>query len=387
MTRDELDITRWRGFSHGDLYTLLQNGPGAGASATAAGRWGAVSAALNDIHHDLTQVINQAKSMWAGAAANAAFAQLSEIADWAAPAAEAAAHVRSAMDQQAESVGRVRAAMPAPSGKPTPEPDPLLGPVLQVVGLQSDHERIDLATTDDARKAFQAMLTYQNDTTATMDALPEYPEPVGAAGHRNQRDHNLLNIQGITTTPAATAAPLVTDIPAQQSSAAAHWGRGDSVTQSSFSGTLTPAEIEFRRPVPVTPVAPLEQGPMTALDPYAPVGSTSQQETRSTSRRSVPTGTLKTPDPLVPTATPVTGSSATASGTTTSGVSSVGGGTDRVLARREPFMPGWTGGDAVEPVQQTQRRRDRQSERITERVDGVDAEVPPPVIGTEPYRQ
>jgi hypothetical protein len=122
VTRDELDITRWRGFSHADLYALLQNGPGAGASATPAGRWGAVSATLNDIHHDLHQVIAQAKTMWAGDAANAAFAQLGEIADWAAPAAEAAAHVQSAMDQQAESVGRVRAAMPAPQSKPTPEP-------------------------------------------------------------------------------------------------------------------------------------------------------------------------------------------------------------------------------------------------------------------------
>jgi hypothetical protein len=382
VTRDELDITRWRGFSHGDLYTLLQNGPGAGASATPAGRWGTVSATLNDIHHDLTQVITQARSMWAGDAANAAFAQLSEIADWAAPAAEAAAHVQSAMDQQAESVGRVRAAMPAPSGKPTPEPDPLLGPVLQVVGLQSDHERIDLATTDDARKAFQAMLTYQNDTTATMDALPESPQPVGAAGHRSQRDHNLLDILGIATTPSVAAAPLVSDVRAQQSPAA-HWGRGDSVTQSSFSGTLTP-EVEFRRPVPVAPV-PLEPGALTALDPYAPVASTSQQENRSTSRRNVPAGP-KAPDPLVPAASPVAGGSATP-GTTTSGVSSVGGGTDRVLARREPFMPGWTGGDAVEPVQQSQRRRDRQNEKITESVDGADAEVPPAVIGTEPYRQ
>ncbi|GAB3909870.1 hypothetical protein GCM10029964_112370 [Kibdelosporangium lantanae] len=387
MTRDELDVARWRGFSHADLYTLLQNGPGAGASATPAGRWAAVSAALNDIHHDLSQVINQARSMWAGDAANAAFAQLSEIADWAAPAADAAAHIQSAMDQQAESMGRVRAAMPAPSGKPTPEPDPLLGPVLQVVGLQSDHERIDLATTDDARKAFQAMLAYQNDTTATMDALPAYPEPVNAAGHKSQRDHNLLNVLGITTTPAAAAAaPLVNaDVPAQQSPAA-HWGRTDSVTQSGFSGTLTP-DVEFRRPVS-TPVAPLEPGAMSAMDPFAPVGSTSQQETRSTSRRNgaaVPKVTTTTPDPLM--APPgVAGSSATPA-TTTSGVSSVGGGTDRVLARREPLMPGWTGGDAVEPVQQAQRRRDRRNEKITESVDGADTQVPPPVIGTEPYRQ
>jgi hypothetical protein len=386
VTRDELDITRWRGFSHADLYTLLQNGPGAGASATPAGRWGTVSATLNDIHHDLHQVIIQAKAMWAGDAANAAFAQLGEIADWAAPAAEAAAHVRSAMDQQAESVGRVRAAMPAPQAKPTPEPDPLLGPVLQVVGLQSDHERIDLATTDDARKAFQAMLTYQNDTTATMDALPDHPEPINPGGHKQHRDHNLLDVLGVTTTPAAAAAPapVVENIPGRQS--AAHWGRGgvDSVTQSNFSGTLTP-EVEFRRPVPVAPT-PLEPGPMTALDPFAPVASTTQQDNRSTSRRSVPSGPTKvTPDPMVPGAAPVSSSAATP-GTTTAGMSSVNGGTDRTLARREPFMPGWSGGDAVEPVQQNQRRRDRQNEKITESVDGADSEVPPAVIGTEPYR-
>jgi hypothetical protein len=33
VTREELDVTRWRGFSHTELYQQLHTGPGATAAA------------------------------------------------------------------------------------------------------------------------------------------------------------------------------------------------------------------------------------------------------------------------------------------------------------------------------------------------------------------
>jgi hypothetical protein len=51
----------------------------------------------------------------------------------------------------------------------------------------------------------------------------------------------------------------------------------------------------------------------------------------------------------------------------------------------EPLLSGFAD-DAVEPVNQATRRRD-QDEKITESVEGAEAEVPPPVIGNGPYRQ
>jgi hypothetical protein len=60
---------------------------------------------------------------------------------------------------------------------------------------------------------------------------------------------------------------------------------------------------------------------------------------------------------------------------------------DRATSRRfggEPLIPQQWADDAVEPPK---RRRDRnEEEKITERVEGADAEVPPPVIGNGPYR-
>ncbi|GAA4291187.1 hypothetical protein GCM10023148_55080 [Actinokineospora soli] len=47
------DTTRWRGFSHEELYRMLHDGPGAPSSATPSRRWAELAAALDDVGHQL----------------------------------------------------------------------------------------------------------------------------------------------------------------------------------------------------------------------------------------------------------------------------------------------------------------------------------------------
>ncbi|RSM74579.1 hypothetical protein DMH04_39670 [Kibdelosporangium aridum] len=63
-----------------------------------------------------------------------------------------------------------------------------------------------------------------------------------------------------------------------------------------------------------------------------------------------------------------------------------GSGTERSTARRfgDPLNLAKDTDDAVESPKQ--RRDWSEADKITERVEGADAEVPPPVIGNGPYR-
>lgn len=394
MTREELDITRWRGFSHTELYTLLQNGPGASASAEPAARWAALSAALNDIGHDLQQAINQARSSWAGKAADSAFAQMSEVASWAGPAAGEATAMQQAVEQQAEHIARVRAAMPAPGS--TPQPNAAVPPAQQLLDLQADHEPIERATSDAARKAFEAMLTYQDDTTTTADALPTFSGPVVTSGYHSNRNHNLLSVLDVgpssTDLSSAPVSTPVVDVPEQQPQRFSGHLPHELVDQSAFTGPV--ADFTPTR-APVAPPAPVEQGPMTGIDPLAPVAPTREQDSDnsrrplSASRMPAASSGVLENTPMVPAAG---GGSGVAPSSATPTTAVGGGGADRAIPRRmggEQLMSGWNA-DAVEPVQTPRRRRDRQDEeqkKITESVDGAGSEVPPPVIGTGSYRQ
>jgi hypothetical protein len=144
-------------------------------------------------------------------------------------------------------------------------------------------------------------------------------------------------------------------------------------------------EVETRRPV-----APLQQGAVTGTAPIA-APTTRSTERQSQSRNSfgsargvLPLSSLDmndlpaaagTPSLMAPSVTPA------GAGASTAG--------DRTMLRRvgEPLIPGQWMDDAVEPAARTTRRGDQPDDEITESVDGAEEQVPPSVIGSEPYRQ
>jgi hypothetical protein len=386
VTREDLEVTRWRGFTHAELYAQLHSGPGATASAVPSRRWADLATTLQDISQDMTTAITEAKALWAGSAANLAFAQLGEVAAWAGRTGDEAGRMRTSVEQQADHIGRARAAMPAPGDEPTPQPDPAIAPVTQLLAMQQDHEVVERATTDAARRAFEVMQAYQDDTTSTTDALAAFEEPVEDKGHDSQRDRHrggVLGLAGIQT--GLSGARDFTPRPEHHRN---FWetshSRGQHVSQA---GAQFMPVAESR----MQPAAPLQPGVAAGVDPVAgsPVTGTPKREP-STRKGSI-SGKL-TPLPAsfdtnpIPGAAPAAGSHVAPSAAT----APAGGASDRVAPRRvgEPLIPTQWTDDAAEPANQAKRRRDRaEQEKITESVEGAEAEVPPPVIGNGPYRQ
>lgn len=387
MTREDLEVTRWRGFSHAELYAQLHSGPGATASAVPSGRWADLATTLQDISQDMTKAIADAKAMWAGAAANTAYAQLGEVAAWAGRTGDEAAKMRTSVEQQADHIGRARAAMPAPGEEPTPQPDPAIAPVAQLLAMQQDHEAIERATTDSARKAFEVMQAYQSDTTSTTDTLAAFEEPLADTGHESKNDRHrggVLGLVGIQTGLSGAGGFNPTPEHHRNFWESAH-SRGGQQHVSQAAAQFYSAG-ETRMPS----AAPLQPGVVTGAGPIGgPVAAPAQREP-STRKGSISGKLTAMPASLdtnpIPGAAPAAGSHVAPSAAT----ASTGGTADRVAPRRmgEPLIPTQWTEDAAEPVNQAKRRRDRaEQEKITESVDGADSEVPPPVIGNGPYRQ
>jgi PPE family len=394
VTREDLEVTRWRGFTHAELYAQLHDGPGAAASATPSRRWADLASTLHDISQDMAKAVSDAKSSWAGKAADNAFAQLGVVAAWASKTGDAAEQMRLSVEQQADHIGRARAAMPAPGEEPTPQPDPLLAPVTQLLDMQKDHEAIERATTDAARRAFEVMKAYQDDTTSTTDELSLFDDPVQTKGEdahgRRNRGGILDFVQQVTAIASAGPGPGP-----DHHNRPWWWGGGNGepsrgaqhVSQSSAAFFGPEPETRFR-----APAAPLQAGAMTGVDPIGTPATATPQREPSGSRKTPSTGkisgTLASVDttPIPPGAAP----HANAVTPATAATAPAGSSADRVTPRRvgEPLIPSQWTDDAVEPANQAKRRRDRaEQEKITESVDGAENEVPPPVIGTGPYRQ
>ncbi|MCE7005995.1 hypothetical protein LWC34_24640 [Kibdelosporangium philippinense] len=324
MTYEE--ITRWRGFSHAELYAQLHSGPGAAASAVPAQRWTEVEEIFGTINHDLTKVVADAQFDWQGGAATAAFGQLTEVAKRASRVSQNAASMRTSVERQADNIGTARATMPKPGENPSVQPDPKDAAVMQVLATQTDHEPVERATSEAARAAYEVMQTYQNDTTATTDGLREFDEPVATAG--------------VQTTQPSSQREAINALPQNTVS----------VASAEFLGATTTDEMRAR-PSSGEPVANSGGSVAAALSP----------QRRSPVRRTpVPVDT----HPIAPIAP--------AAATT-------GSGTERAAPRRS--------GHVQHAELAPKRRRDwAEEDKITERVDGTDAEVPPAVIGNGPYR-
>nr|WP_225954142.1 PPE domain-containing protein [Kibdelosporangium phytohabitans] len=330
------------------MYAQLHTGPGAAASAVPAQRWADIASDFAAITRDLAKAVTEARTGWQGESATSAFTQIGEVAAWADRVSESASSMRLSVEQQADHIGQARANMPAPGGDPSPRLDPAVDPAAQVLALQSDHEPVERATSEAARRAYEDMQTYQNDTTATTEGLTRFDETVDTSAVLPGYDAGRRG--------GAAASPVsVTPIPSQSTVP-----RGEQLVSAASADffALPADEPEVRaRPVAAEPLGP---GSGAAA---LPAQRTSTVR-RAASRKPVPLDV----HPLAPVA-PSTGTPGTTS--------------DRVTSRRigEPLV---IAQDGAEP---RKRRRDRNElDKITERVEGVDAEVPPPVIGGGPYR-
>ena len=200
------DGSRWRGYTHKDLYLMLHDGPGAGASAEPSRRWAEVSATLTEIGQDLQKALDLTGSNWTGRAAGAAYSRLSTTVAWASATGTGAATMRTAVEDQAGHIAKARAAMPRPEDVPAVQPDPTVAPAIQVVQAQTDAEPAEAAASSAEERAVEVMTAYETSTSGTTGGLASFSKPdrlLPSTGLHQGEGGGLLGL-GVTTVAGLT---------------------------------------------------------------------------------------------------------------------------------------------------------------------------------------
>jgi hypothetical protein len=176
-TADPGEAARWRGYTHKELYQMLHDGPGAGASASPSRRWAEISATLTEVGQDLKKALELTNTAWEGRAAGAAYDRLATTVVWAENAGASAATMRTAVEDQGDHIAKARADMPVPEGVTPVAPDPAVAPAMQVLQTQVDAEPAETASSSAEERAVEVMNAYETNTKATTTSLATFETP------------------------------------------------------------------------------------------------------------------------------------------------------------------------------------------------------------------
>jgi hypothetical protein len=408
--------TRWQGYTHTELYRLLNEGAGPKASAEPSRRWAELERTLSDVGQDLRSAIDRTSSGWSGRAAGAAYDQLAVLVHWAQRTSGSAGDMRLSVETQAEHLAKARADMPPPDDTDTAVAAPPPDPAVAVVTAGTDKEPIESSASTGAQKAFEVMATYQRNSDSTALTMAQFSAPTQVTGtfdiYRNPGTGVTVNTPIVAVgVPAAGPPPRDDDDDDR--------GRGH------HRGDLTEgaaAELDFRRPQLQAPssftvAAPMNE-PLFGLGlPLSAGGSSSGRGGGRTSSLpptsgggpvphhhnalgSGPTGATAGAHPAGPDfQSAAAGQAAAAAGTPSAGAAPGGaasgyaGTQDRAALRRlgaEVIGSGqWfeandpDSSESVRGASPARRRREFRDDHVTESVsiDGEEHRLPPNVIG------
>lgn len=407
MTTDDqqpLDETRWQGFSHEQLYTMLHTGPGATGSAIALNRWTELTGTLTDVELDLQKALARSATTWGGEAAEMAYNRLGTLAAWANRASVSAGLMKDGTEHQAEHIAKARADMPAPTDAPPVSPEaaaPL--PAGQVLAVQTDQEPTEASGATGEQRAFEVMLAYQKNTTTNLDTLTSFEQPESVTqtediahgehtGVRQGTGAQSTNWSG--GTPVAPEAPHSVQPPTHVSSAPS--GGAVSTSGAEF------VEIETRpRPAAgiMTGASPMDTFSGTpGVSGVRGSGRDSSRSGLSLGRGPASTGPVSSVastgahaemGPATAGGTPLSAGTNSSGSATTAGNGQAGGNAqDKLGARRlfgaDPATSGqWLGeGETLERTP-TRKRDFTSSVKVTQKVsvDGEEVELPEQTIG------
>lgn len=189
---------RWQGYSHQELYDLLNSGPGAEAATPVVDTWAGLSRTLDELQHDIGAGVRASGASWEGLAADRARDAIGPLGDWAQQASSAADMMRVSTELQAGLLAKARADMPAPVPVTAEQPNGLVTALQHLIGEQTDHEIQEAAANAAEQQAFQVMAQYESgtvDNTATLGDFGQPPELVvvntGPAVTNHTRVHAL----------------------------------------------------------------------------------------------------------------------------------------------------------------------------------------------------
>ncbi|GLZ31501.1 hypothetical protein Lesp02_36890 [Lentzea sp. NBRC 105346] len=177
---------RWRGYSHEELHTMINGGPGVATSHPLEDQWKRMSESLARIDSDLHAALGKIGAGWEGSTADATQNALSPLAQWAGDAQQGSDVMKLSAQLQADYIADARKKMPAPVPVTTEAPDGwdiakgvMTGPfgAADVIKQQRDHEAQEAAQDNAQAQAVKVMEDYDSSSTSNRETLGEFKEP------------------------------------------------------------------------------------------------------------------------------------------------------------------------------------------------------------------
>jgi hypothetical protein len=281
--------------SHETIYQHITGGAGSAALMDGSRGWQSVAAKLQEIQGLVDQAVRGVGAAQQGAAADAATHAMTALTPWIAGAATVANRIAARVSEQASVFAHTRGNMPPPRVVPevlfSQDPGTWMADhaVEWLPGIQTEHERAQVAAQQDEQRARELMSSYQgisNENLAVRQhfvaaptVVAEVADPVsggagvggaqgGWGGHRSPtypgvahpvpaHSGPIAGGHGASTLPTATALQLGSSI---------HQAPAPAATAPQLvSGYPSPIEQPMARSSSVQPVATATFGPSPIL--------------------------------------------------------------------------------------------------------------------------
>jgi PPE family len=182
--------TRWRGHEHSELFTMINAGPGPGASDEQNQYWSDLARELKEVDDELHKALGDMKATWEGMASDGANSSGTPLQRWAGDAQTGSSVMHISTVDQAEFISTARHEMPPPVEVTTPKPSAWqavtagaamltgdAGPAAAVAQQAADHEAQEAAKEAAAQKAVDTMTTYESNSTWNSNTLGTFVAP------------------------------------------------------------------------------------------------------------------------------------------------------------------------------------------------------------------
>lgn len=225
--------------AHQTIFNNITQGPGAGPLMDAGRECQAIATELQAVQDLVEQAVRGIGVAQQGAAAHAATHATTALVPWTTDAATAAGRMAARISEQAASFAHTRDSMPPPRAVPdvsfSQDPGTWMADhaVEWLPGIQTEHERAQVAAQQDEQRARELMDGYQGNSNDNLATRAQFspaptvvaevtgPPPVGGGGTGDGSSHSgsvqagsAAGGHGGAVTAAATAAQPASSVPA-----------------------------------------------------------------------------------------------------------------------------------------------------------------------------